>query len=92
MVGTATLAVINDTDLRALLGLLITETDKVTTRWAIFPPLHHSTNVVVVLGAPVTGTTSRVLEVMRSIPSDLDALLPNLLKIVWTVCERVDTS
>ena len=92
MVFLATSALIHDTDLRALLGLLITETDKVTTRRAIFPSLHHSTNVVVVTRAPVTGTTSRVLQVVRSVPSDLDTLLPNLLEIVWTMCEGMDTS
>lgn len=92
MVGTATFTVINDANLRAPLGLLIAETDKVTTRRAIFPSLHHSTNVVVVLRVPVTGTTGRVLEVVRSVPSDLDTLLPNLLEIVWTMCEGMDTS
>ena len=92
VVGTATFTVINDANLRAPLGLLIAETDKVTTRRAIFPSLHHSTNVVVVTRAPVTGTTSRVLQVVRSVPSDLDTLLPNLLEIIWTVCEGVDTS
>lgn len=84
----ATSALINNTDTNAARDLGIAETDKVTARRTMFPSLQNSTNVVGVLGIPITIATGRVLQVMRRVPSNLNAIRPELVLLIRTVGEK----
>ena len=88
MIFLATSALIHDTDLRALVRLFVAKTDEIAARRAVLPTLHHSADVVVVLGVPSSFTARRLLQVVRSIPRDLDVVRPNVLKLFGTVSKK----
>lgn len=88
MIFLATSALIHDTDLSALVRLFVAKTDEIAARRAVLPTLHHSADVVVVLGVPSSFTARRLLQVVRSIPRDLDVVRPNVLKLLGTVSKK----
>ena len=88
MILLAASALIYDTDLGALVRLVVAKTNKIAARRSVLPALHHSADVVVVFGIPASFTASRLLQVVRGIPGDLDIVRPNVLKLLGTVSEQ----
>ena len=76
-------ALVDDTNLDALAGLLVAELDELSTLRTVVPVLDHSTNVARVLWLPAATTVTAlgVLQVVRGVPGDLDVVAPQLERI-----------